>query len=108
MCGSTRSVKVVPRRLAVPRVRGIAHDSLLADDTRIGNGTPEETPPGCKRRDPLVPANATRLTHSRMVVGSAGFGWGYGESAGGRQGVPSMRSCRTPMAFLPCLRAVSM
>ena len=48
--------------------------------------------------------------HSRVVMGSAGFGWGYGENAcaGGRQGLPSMRSCRTSMAFLPCLRAVSM
>ena len=48
--------------------------------------------------------------HSRMVMGGAGSGWGYGENActGGRQGVPSMRSCRTSMAFLPCLRAVSM
>ncbi len=35
---------------------------------------------------------------------------GYGENAcaGGRQGLPSMRSCRTSMALLPCLRAVSM
>ena len=48
--------------------------------------------------------------HSRVVMGSAGSGWGYGENAcaGGRQGLPSMRSCRTSMAFLPCLRAVSM
>ena len=47
--------------------------------------------------------------HARAVMGSAGFGWCYGENActGGRQGLPSMRSCRTSMAFLPCLRAVS-
>jgi 8-oxo-dGTP pyrophosphatase MutT (NUDIX family) len=47
---------------------------------------------------------------SHVVMGSAGFGWRYGENAfaGGRQGVPSMRSSRTSMAFLPCLRAVSM
>jgi hypothetical protein len=60
MCGCTRSVKVVPRRRAVPRVTGIAHDSLPADDTRIGNGTPEDSPPGCKRCDPLVPASLIR------------------------------------------------
>ena len=48
--------------------------------------------------------------HSRMVMGGAGFGGGYGENAcaGGRQGLPSMRSCRTSMALRPCLRAVSM
>ena len=48
--------------------------------------------------------------HPRVVTGSAGFHGGYGENAraGGRQGLPSMRSCRTSMAFLPCLRAVSM
>ena len=41
--------------------------------------------------------------HSRVVIGSAGFCSGYGESAcaGGRHGLPSMRSCRTSMAFLP-------
>ena len=48
--------------------------------------------------------------HARAVMGSAGFGGCYGESAcaGGRQGLPSMRSCRTSMAWRPCLRAVSM
>ena len=48
--------------------------------------------------------------HARAVMGSAGFGGCYGESAcaGGRQGLPSMRSCRTSMALRPCLRAVSM
>jgi hypothetical protein len=48
--------------------------------------------------------------HSRVVIGSAVSGWGYGEqaAAGGRQGLPSMRSCRTSMALRPCLRAVSM
>jgi putative transposase len=47
--------------------------------------------------------------HSRVVMGSASAGGGYGENAcaGGRQGLPSMRSCRTSMAFMPCLRAVS-
>ena len=48
--------------------------------------------------------------HARAVLGSASFGGCYGESAcaGGRQGLPSMRSCRTSMALRPCLRAVSM
>jgi hypothetical protein len=48
--------------------------------------------------------------HARAVMGSAGFGVCYGESActGGRQGLPSMRSCRASMALRPCLRAVSM
>ena len=48
--------------------------------------------------------------HSRVVTGGANVFGGYGgnAAAGGRQGVPSMRSCRTSMAFLPCLRAVSM
>jgi hypothetical protein len=46
----------------------------------------------------------------RLVTGSAVAISGYGENAcpGGRQSLPSMRSCRTSMAFLPCLRAVSM
>ena len=49
--------------------------------------------------------------HSRVVLGGGtGCGSGYGENAcaGGRQGRPSMRSCRTSMALRPCLRAVSM
>ena len=48
--------------------------------------------------------------HARAVMGSAGFGGCYGESAcaGGRQGLPSMRSCKASMALRPCLRAVSM
>jgi len=48
--------------------------------------------------------------HARAVMGSASFGGCYGESAcaGGRQGLPSMRSCRASMALRPCLRAVSM
>ena len=55
--GPPGQVNVVPRRLTVPRVTGIAHNWLPADDTRIGNGTPEDSPPGCKRRDPLVPVS---------------------------------------------------
>ena len=63
----------------------------------------------------VIPIHSSTLAgkhsaHSRAVMGSAGCGSGYGENAcaGGRQGLPSMRSCRTSMAFLPCLRAVSM
>jgi transposase len=46
----------------------------------------------------------------RVVMVSAGFHGGYGVNAcaGGRQGLPVMRSYRTAKAFLPCLRAVSM
>ncbi len=48
--------------------------------------------------------------HSRAVMGSAGSGCGYGENAcaGGRQGLPVMRSHKTVKALRPCLRAVSM
>ena len=48
--------------------------------------------------------------HSHTVMGSAGFGCGYGENTctGGRQGLPVMRSHRTVKALRPCLRAVSM
>src|SRR5260370_14508112 len=54
--------------------------------------------------------NGKHSAHARAVMGSAGFGGCYGESAcaGGRQGLPSMRSCRASMALRPCLRAVSM
>jgi hypothetical protein len=47
--------------------------------------------------------------HSRVVmVARVLLGYGENACAGGRHGLPSMRSCRTSMAFLPCLRAVSM
>ena len=46
---------------------------------------------------------------SRVVMAARVVIACYGEKAwtGGRQGLPSMRSCRASMAFLPCLRAVS-
>ena len=61
-------------------------------------------------RNSLATLEGKHSAHSRVVIGSAGFCSGYGESAcvGGCHGLPSMRSCRTSMAFLPCLRAVSM
>ena len=58
----------------------------------------------------IVDTSGKHSARARAVMGSAGCGRRYGENAGagGRQGVPSMRAWRTSMAFLPCLRAVSM
>jgi hypothetical protein len=74
--------------------------------------SPEDAVGSCGHRAPSRASGASVLTsicgHSRERSQVAGGGYGENAAAGGRQGLPSMRSCRTSMAFLPCLRAVSM
>ena len=64
----------------------------------------------CAIRSYLATATRKQSAHARGVRVARVAIAGYGEDAcaDGRQGLPSMRSCRTSMAFLPCLRAVSM
>ena len=83
-----------PRGLWNPRPPGppAGPPSYPSTKIQVQNAAPRSSSASHQRK---------HSAHSRVVMGSAGCGWGYGENAcaGGRQGLPSMRSCRTSMAF---------
>ena len=89
----------------LPR-RGGSH----ARNRTPGSGSTANAPRPHRGISLHLPGQRKHSAHSRVVTGSAVGISGYGKNAraGGRQGLASMRSCRTSMAFVPCLRAVSM